>query len=94
MDIKTLRKLEEEKTSEGQSINRFWKQMKERKPDERKAGSSVVLMMKMMMTEDRADRDRALCVSSIEANVQSLTISVCLCLFSSSPALRLPRALN
>lgn len=52
--------------------------MKGRKPDERKADPSVVLMMKMKMTKDGADRDRALCVSSIEANVQSLTVSVCL----------------
>lgn len=51
--------------------------MKERKLDERKSDASVVMMMKKTMKEQR-DIDRALCVSSIEVNVQLLTVSVCL----------------
>lgn len=58
-----------------------------------------MLLLRMVMTKMMKGRvDRALCVSSIVANVQFLTISVCLsvCLSpsNSSPTLRLPRALN
>lgn len=50
----------------------------------------------VLKTTDEADGDKALCVSSIGANVQyqSVSQSVCLRLFSSSPSLGLPLALN
>lgn len=50
----------------------------------------------VLKTTDEADGDEALCVSSIAAKVQyqSVCLSVCLCLFSSSPSLGLPQALN
>lgn len=59
---KDVDKKKEEKKPKGHNINHFWNEIKERKLNERRAGASVVMMMKKMM-KGRTDRDRALCVS-------------------------------
>lgn len=63
---------------------------------ETKSKMKRIVDASVVKTADEADRDKALCVSSIAANVQyqSVSQSVCLCLFSSSPPLGLALALN
>lgn len=87
-DRKTRERRRRQKVSQ---LITFGRRLK-KKCDERKADASVVMTMRKM--KDGADRDRALCASSIAANVQFLTTRACLSLFNLPPSLGLPLALN
>lgn len=87
-DRKTRERRKRQKFSQ---LITFGRRLK-KKCDERKADASVVMTMRKM--KDGADRDRALCASSIAANVQFLTTRACLSLFNLPPSLGLPLALN